>query len=81
MRRHCLESVCNNSPFVQSFWDEGEEDGFWVNLKNGFADMKFDPCQPTHTIHEWEIKEVKRRMKDVRPCKCKECLEASVAKY
>lgn len=52
---------------VKEAWDEGE-DGYWVALKRGFADIGFDPGQPTHTIHEWTVKAVPRRMRNVRPC-------------
>lgn len=48
-------------------------DGYWVYLKTGFADLADDPCQPTHTIHEWTVRAVLRRMRDVKPCSCREC--------
>lgn len=62
-------------PRVESVWDEsGTGDGYWVNLKPGFADLSDDPWQPTHTIHEWKWSDIRRRMRDVEPCKCKECV-------
>ena len=63
-----------SDPRVESVWDEsGTDDGYWVNLRPGFADLAHDPMYPTHTIHEWTIKRVKDRMRDVRECNCKEC--------
>lgn len=59
---------------VADAWDEHfSRDGYWVTLKPGFADMGFDPCQPTHTIHEWTVKRILHRMRDVKPCSCNEC--------
>lgn len=64
----------NCDPRVMEAWSEtGTDDGYWVMLKPGFADTGFDPCQPTHTIHEWTIKAILFRMKDVKECNCKEC--------
>lgn len=60
---------------VKSAWSETDSgDGYWVMLKAGFADLAFDPHYPTHTIHEWTIKDLLSRMKQVEPCRCKECL-------
>jgi hypothetical protein len=55
--------------------ETGTDDGYWVMLKNGYADLMFDPCQPTHTIHEWSLRVVLQRMRDVKPCSCKDCKE------
>lgn len=65
----------NKRADVKEAWSEGgkEEDGYWVTLAPGFADLSFDPWQPTHTIHEWTVARVLSRMKDVRPCDCEEC--------
>lgn len=61
-------------PRVDQAWSEaGTGDGYWIILKPGFADLSDDPCQPTHTIHEWRIADILRRMRDVKPCACKEC--------
>jgi hypothetical protein len=65
----------NADPRVEDAWSEaGTGDGYWVMLKTGFADLLHDPCQPTHTIHEWTIKRLLERMRDVRPCTCKDCV-------
>mgnify|MGYP001618742179 CR=1 FL=1 len=62
-------------PRIDSVWDEtGSDDGYWVNLKIGYADLKFDPGQPTHTIHEWDLKSIRARLKYVGRCKCKDCI-------
>jgi len=61
---------------VQDISDERHgpnDDGIWVYLKRGFADMDDDPCQPTHTIHEWSVMDIRRRMLSVKPCQCKDC--------
>lgn len=59
---------------VEKAWSElSSDDGYWVMLKTGFADPGDDPWQPTHTIHEWDIKSILRRMHDVQPCQCKDC--------
>ena len=58
---------------VKKSWNEGKEDGVWVELKNGFADFGFDPGVPTHFIHEWSWRAVKARMKNIKPCHCEEC--------
>jgi hypothetical protein len=71
-----IKDQISKDPRVASVWDEsGTDDGYWVNLKSGFADLSNDPHQPTHTIHEWNWSDIQRRMRDVKPCVCKECLE------
>lgn len=61
-----------------------DEDGAWIELNIGFADLSFDPLSPTHTIHEWndegdndEAKRaaMRRFYSDVRPCTCKDCVK------
>lgn len=64
----------NKDPRVYEAWSEKSSgDGYWVTLKTGFADMGFDPWEPTHTIHEWTIKDILIRMRDVKPCQCRDC--------
>lgn len=71
-----LERI-QQDPRVLEAWSElGTDDGYWVMLKAGFADKGFDPWQPAHTIHEWTIRKVLERMRDVEPCSCKECAAA-----
>lgn len=63
-----------SDPRVDSAWSEtGTGDGYWVNLKQGWADLTDDPWQPTHTIHEWSLSILQSRMKQVKPCTCKDC--------
>jgi hypothetical protein len=63
-----------DDPRVKEIWDESNTgDGYWVNLKDGFADMEYDPFYPNHVIHEWTAAKVLSRMKDVKPCVCEEC--------
>ena len=67
----------NLDPRVSKAWSEvGTGDGYWVMLKDGFADLVDDPWTPTHTIHEWTIKDLLLRMRAVSQCKCKECVAA-----
>ena len=61
-----------SDPRVHSFDDDGD-DGFWLIFKTGWADHGFDPGAPIHGIHERTIRDVLRRMKDVRPCACPDC--------
>lgn len=63
-------------PRVKEVWSEkATDDGYWVGLKKGFADMAFDPHTPFHTIHEWTWEKIRSRMRDVKPCNCSECRE------
>ena len=74
-----IKERLQNDPRVVSVWDESgdNDDGYWVNLKPGFADLSDDPWQPTHTIHEWSWTDIQRRITDVKPCKCKDCATAT----
>lgn len=63
-----------SDPRVKEAWSEQDsDDGFWVTLKPGFADMAFDPHNPRHTIHEFTIREILSAIKEVRECKCESC--------
>jgi hypothetical protein len=56
-------------PRVSDVSDERQfGDGYFICLKPEFADVKFDPWQPTRTIHEYTVRDLLRRMRDVRPC-------------
>jgi hypothetical protein len=65
-----LEQV-RQDPRVESAYKDS--DGVWIGLKAGFADLKDDPWQPTHTIHEWTVADARARFKDVGPCACESC--------
>jgi len=55
-----------NDPRVERVNYEGEEDGYWVYLKDEYFDYDFDSFNPTHQIHEWSIKKLCQRFKGVR---------------
>lgn len=77
MPTHIMKTLLKlkGDPRVKDAWSEQDSgDGYWVDLKVGFADMAFDPWQPSHTIHEPTIKRLLGRMRGVRPCNCKDCL-------
>lgn len=44
-----------------------DNDGFWIELASGFADVVFDPHQPTFTIAENDWPAAAARMKWVKP--------------
>lgn len=52
-------------------------DGYWVYLRDRFADLSHDPLEACHVIHEWTAQDVRRRMKDIRPCSCVQCGNAA----
>jgi len=44
---------------IKNFDDEsGIGDGYWIYLKDEYADFMFDPQQPSRMIHEWTVKRV-----------------------
>lgn len=59
---------------VAEAWNE-DEDGYWVSLKPGLADLKHDKHYPHHIIHEWDIESLNERLKFVERCFCKDCQE------
>lgn len=53
-------------PRVDSVSDETDtDDGYFVFLKDGYVDNKFDPLQPTSVIHEWDLKSILDRLDGV----------------
>jgi len=71
-----LNQIRNDKRVADFSNETANEDGYFVSLQAGFADMGYDPHQPTHEINEYKAKDLSRRMKDVRPCNCKECTES-----
>ena len=69
-----------SDPRVAEAWSEGE-DGYWVSLKAGLADLKHDPHYPHHTIHEWKVKDLNERLTYVDRCFCKDCEEHKNNKF
>ena len=59
-------------PRVTDAWDEGD-DGYWVSLKPGFYSALDD--FGIHSVHEWNTKDLLAKMRGVKPCTCKDCLE------
>jgi len=60
--------------FVREMDDETSTDeGFWIYLNRGFADLLFDPFHPSHVIHEDTKREAIRRLSDVTKCTCPQC--------
>lgn len=51
-------------------------DGWWMELKAGWA---FDPAEPpyggAHTISEDTLKELKKHLPLVLPCRCADCIK------
>jgi hypothetical protein len=66
-----LKKSISDDPIVQEFYRD--EDGYWIHLKNGYADTMFDPLQPCHTINEDTLTRAKQRLKDVEICNCSDC--------
>lgn len=55
---------------VSSAWYEGE-DGYWVTARAGWSfDFYGDNA---HTIHEWNVRDILRQFRTIRPCHCAEC--------
>lgn len=70
-----LNQIRNDNRVADFSNETGNDDGYFVSLHAGFADMGYDPHRPTHEINEYQVKDLSRRMKDVRPCTCKECTD------
>lgn len=52
---------------IKDFSDERiNGDGYWVWLKNEYADFWFDPQNPTRQLHEQTIKGILSRFRSVR---------------
>ena len=56
--------------------DSSIGDGYWVYLRDGYADTLHDPFQPRHVIHEYSLREIRESMLDVLGCSCPECCHA-----
>lgn len=64
----------HSDPRVAEAWSEqANEDGYWILLKPGFADLDYDRFQPRHCIHEWTVRDVLLSMSGVRRCECSDC--------
>lgn len=63
------EAIQKDSRVAPNGIDVSEEDGIWVHLKVGYSNG--NPSE--HIIHEDTWKEVRRCMKSVKKCDCREC--------
>ena len=41
-------------------------DGWWIYLKDAYADFTFDPSNPMRTIHEYKLMDCIKRLKASR---------------
>ena len=55
-----------SDPRVDEAQYEGEEDGYWVYLKDGYYDYGFDSFNPTKQLHEWNIKRLCDRFASIK---------------
>lgn len=62
---------------IQSIDDErGTQNGYWVNLKNGWIDAE-SGC---HAIHEDTLAACATRFEFVEPCVCSDCKRVPVVR-
>lgn len=71
-----LEKIAREDPRVVDFSNEsdgrGGDDGYWFYLAPGW--YWDDPG--LHSVHEWNVRDMLRAYRSIRPCDCVECRKA-----
>lgn len=52
---------------------ERDADGYWIHLRRGFQ------CHGDHSIVENTKRAAERKLEDVKPCLCAECVKVKAA--
>lgn len=61
---------------IEEVSDESRSgDGYWLYLKPGW---KREPCDEVHSVHEWNMRDLKKSMRLVARCDCEECAKLAV---
>lgn len=68
-----IDAIMKDERVEQVYWSP--PDGWWLDLKKGFA---FDPTEPPysgcHTTSEATLAALRRRLPEIQPCQCADCL-------
>ncbi len=64
-----LQQLIARYPQIKEVSDEAE-DGYWLYLKPGW---KREECDEVHSVHEWNMRDLKRAMRFITKCYCVQC--------
>ena len=67
-----LQALCDRYPDkIELVSDESRSgDGYWLYLRPGWIRER---CDVVHSVHEWNMRDLKQAMRQVVPCECEEC--------
>lgn len=71
MKKTLSDLLAQHPDKIHEVGDESRNrEGYWLYLKTGWQSA---PHTAVHSVHEWNMRDLKRSMRDVCPCECDAC--------